>query len=81
MSNILTPCMAFVDPGYKDNIPIGEYTGDYVVPWCIEKSLAYVREHYDNFPTYITSLGKKSDTLFTCMHVGAHIFPFILKYL
>ena len=50
--------MNFLDPAYKDNIPIGEYTGDYIVPWCIEKSLAYIEAHYDNFPTYITSLGK-----------------------
>ena len=58
MPNILTTSMTILDPAYKDNVPIGEYTGDYVVPWCIEKSLAYMQEYYDNFPTYITSLGK-----------------------
>ena len=50
------------DPAYRDGEVIGVYSGEYAVPWCMEKILDYWRHTYDNFPTYITGLGMPDHT-------------------
>lgn len=43
--------------GVKDGVAIGVGDHDYAVPWCIRRTVEYVKERYSNFPMYITQTG------------------------
>ncbi|KAI5064375.1 hypothetical protein GOP47_0021045 [Adiantum capillus-veneris] len=43
--------------GYRDGVLIGEGNHDYAVPWCIRKTVEYIKDRYSNFPMFITQTG------------------------
>lgn len=43
--------------GERDGVAIGNGTHEYMVPWCIESTLEYVKNTYGNPLVYLTQLG------------------------
>ncbi|MCO5595517.1 hypothetical protein L7F22_049562 [Adiantum nelumboides] len=43
--------------GYRDGVAIGKGDHDFAVPWCLRKTVEYVKDRYNNFPMFITQTG------------------------
>ncbi|KAH7440519.1 hypothetical protein KP509_04G111300 [Ceratopteris richardii] len=43
--------------GYRDGVPIGVGSIEFAVPWCIRSAVDYIKNHYSNFPMFVTQTG------------------------
>ncbi|MCO5582750.1 hypothetical protein L7F22_036649 [Adiantum nelumboides] len=43
--------------GERDGVAIGKGDHDYAVPWCMRKTVEYMKDRYNNFPMFIAQTG------------------------
>ncbi|MCO5563469.1 hypothetical protein L7F22_017111 [Adiantum nelumboides] len=43
--------------GYRDGVAIGKGDHDFAVPWCLRKTVEYMKDRYNNSPMFITQTG------------------------